>query len=138
MSCVLYLASSLDLVDPRIEDSQSSTAVELCLHGLQLYANDHWLDHILALGDQEMCSLIRDQDLRPLRHSLEQLTTKHNELACLFGFSAEEEHSTVARLEDSHWDFLTLSPNARTLLTMVFSEASACRKGISTKGGQFL
>lgn len=113
-------------------DLQSITAVELCLHDLQLYANDHWLDHVQALASQEEGTLTQEEDLLPLRNGLERLTSTHNQLAPLYKISVVDADSMVARSEDSCWDPLFLSPNARALLTQTLID----RKAVSAKDTQ--
>ena len=129
LSCALHLTSSLDLVDPRITNSQCSTAVELCLFDLQLYAHDHWLDHVLELGDQKNGFLLRDQDLNLLANSLERLTSRYDELAPLQDTIIPEKDPTIAEAQLGTWNFLKLSTKARAL----FTESSVRRMLHSTR-----
>ena len=129
LSCALHLTSSLDLVDPRIPNSQCSTAVELCLLDLQLFAHDHWLEHVLALGDQKNGFLLRDQDLNLLINSLERFTSRYDELAPLGDTVMTEMDPSIAEAQLSTWNFLRLSTKARAL----FTESSVRRIPRSTR-----
>ena len=115
LSCILYLQSGLDLVDPRIPEDEKRSNVALCLHEMHLYAIDHWIDHLLALL-KSVGSLPGGCELGTLLRGIERLTVIHNHLAALqgLGLHAEEEPDSTQR--EHRWQFLGISPPARTLL----------------------
>lgn len=50
-ACTSYLIMGLTLVDPDYDENQRLIDVGKGLHGLQLYANEFWLEHILTYAD---------------------------------------------------------------------------------------
>ena len=48
LACTSYLLSGLTLADSRCEEDRKLIDVAKGLHGLQLYANEFWLEHVLA------------------------------------------------------------------------------------------
>lgn len=45
-ACMSYLVSGLSLLDPDFPEEQRRVEVAKGFHWLQLYANDHWVDHL--------------------------------------------------------------------------------------------
>lgn len=120
LSCVLYLKSSLDFVDPRISEEQRRSDVALCLHELHLYANDHWIDHLLALV-KSTGSQVGGYQFEPLLQALEQLNDMHEEVATFQG-SRIHNKTRLDAIERAHrWQFLDISPAARSLLDNVLA-----------------
>ena len=76
-SCVSYLCASLELVDERITESESTQKILDSFYGFHLYANEHWIHHILAY-DKDICAL-RPVEVSPLHELIERLTNRHNE-----------------------------------------------------------
>ena len=117
LSCVLYLQSSLDFVNPRVAQEDRRSNVALCLHELHLYAVDHWIDHLLALS-KSLGSYAGIFDLESLQKSLERLTEMHNDLAALHSldiYNEEEPDPTYGQ----RWQLLGISRAARSLLEKV-------------------
>ena len=118
LSCVLYLQSSLDLVDPRFTEEAKRSSVLLCLHDLNLYAIDYWLDHLLALS-KSMGFCPDRYELEPLLRSLERLTEMHQHIAALQGSGFLEEEELDYRQQGQHWQLFRISHAAQSLLTRV-------------------
>ena len=118
LSCVLYLQSSLDFVDPRVTEEAKRLSVLHCLHDLNLYAIDHWLDHLLALS-RSMGSCPDRSELEPLLRSLERLTERHQSIAALQGSGLLEQDEQNYRQQGQHWHLFGISHAARSLLHMV-------------------
>ena len=118
LSCVLYLQSSLDFVDPRVTEEANRSSVLLCLHDLNLYAIDHWLDHLLALSNS-MGSCLDRCELEPLFRCLERLTEMHQSIAALQGSDLLEEEEQDYREQGQHWQLFRISHAARSLLNRV-------------------
>lgn len=116
LSCALYLESSLDLADPQITDKEKHSQIILCLHDLHLYANDHWLDHLLALVDLQGSLPPNGPGLLALRKCLERLTSRHNNLVLSKSGNAEVENKTQSLIRNNLWHPLDISDTAQTLL----------------------
>ena len=116
VSCVLYLISSLDLIDPKIPDDEKRSTVLLCFHDLNLYAIDHWLDHLLALLEHSSSDSSGEMDLSFLAKIIENLTEKHNELALLQNYTARDENLSEASSPIKCWNALNISAAAQHLL----------------------
>ncbi|KAM0794096.1 hypothetical protein BDR22DRAFT_815754 [Usnea florida] len=115
LSCILYLQSSLEFVDPRIAEEDKHSSVALLFHELHLYAVDHWIDHLLALSEL-VDSHHPGCDLRLLFRGLERLTEMHNELAALNGWNLRDEHNPSLSPGSGSWHSLHISPPAKKLL----------------------
>lgn len=98
LSCILYLESSLDLVDPQMALHDIRSKILQHSHELHLYANDYWLDHLLALADLPVGSYLTENGISPLRQSLEKFTDRHNKLASLKGHGIQDD-SAVANTQ---------------------------------------
>ena len=118
LSCVLYLQSSLDFVDPRVTEEAKRSSVLLCLHDLNLYAIDHWLDHLLELSES-VGSCPDRSELEPLLRNLERLTEMHQSIAGLQGSGLPEEEEQDCRQQGQHWHLFGISHAARSLLNRV-------------------
>ena len=124
LSCVLYLQSSLDFVDPRVTEEAKRLSVLLCLHDLNLYAIDHWLDHLLALS-RSMVSWPDRREIEPLLQSLERLAEIHQSIAALRGSGLLEEEEQDYRQQGQHWQLFGISHAARILLNRVLVHQQA-------------
>lgn len=137
LACILYLKSSLDLVDPRIASHAIRSKVLQRSHELHLYANDHWLDHLLALADLSGDSYLARSGMSHLRQSLETFTDRHNELASLNSHDTQDESMLAnAHLQDSaelqdFLDTLGVSMAVRTFLNKLFIH----RRNVYVEGG---
>lgn len=120
LSCVLYLQSSLDFVDPRISEEQKRSNVALCLHELQLYAIDHWTDHLLALV-QSPGFQVSGYELEPLLQGLEQLNELHEKVAALQSSGTRNKIRLDATERVHRWQSLNISHAARSLLDSVLA-----------------
>ena len=118
LSCIFYLQSSLDLVDPRVAEDEKRIGVLLCLHELHLYAIDHWVDHLLALSNS-LGSHSGVCELEPLLRALERLTDMHQNLVTLQGSRVCNEEETGSTQREDRWQLLGISPAARNLLDRV-------------------
>ncbi len=130
LSCVLYLISSLDLVDPRIASHDIRSKVLQRSHELHLYANDHWFDHLLALAGFRVGSLTTRNGLLPLRQSLETFTDHHNKLASLKGHGIQDDSELVDSQLQDFLNTLGVSMAVRTLL----NKLSIHRRNASVDG----
>lgn len=115
LSCILYLQSSLDFVDPRIAEEDKRSNVVLFFHELHLYAVDHWTDHLLALSEL-IGSQHVDCELYPLCRGLERLTEMHNEIATLNSWNLRDEHYPSSSWGGDIWHSLHISTTAKNLL----------------------
>ena len=131
LSCVLYLTSSLDLVDPHTAEDEKWSQVALCLHELHFYANDHWIDHLRALVSLPECSSVHEPRILSLRRSLDRLTDMHNNHLSLRNQNVQDENDLDAVPREDPWEALGISYAARNLLnkTLVY------RNNASVKGG---
>ena len=140
LSCALYLESSLDLADPQITDREKHSQIILCLHDLNLYANDHWLDHLLALVDLQESLPPNGPVLLGLRNSLERLTSQYNKLVLTKSGNAQVEDKTRSLIRDNLWHPLDVSDTAQILLNklLVFQNYNLKKYGsiISSNGAQ--
>ena len=118
LSCVLYLQSSLDFVDSRVTEEAKRSSVLLCLHDLNLYAIDHWLDHLLALS-KSMGSYPDRCELEPLLRSLDRLTVMHQSIAALQGSDLHAEQEQAYRQQGQDWHLFGMSQAAQSLLDRV-------------------
>lgn len=116
LSCALYLESSLDLADPQLTDKEKHSQILLCLHDLHLYANDHWLDHMLALVDLQGSLPPNGPGLLALRNCLERLTSRYNKLVLSENSNAQVENKTESFIGNNLWHPLDVSETAQTLL----------------------
>ncbi len=133
LSCVLYLHSSLELVDPRLRDDDLRLRIGQGFHDLHLYANDYWLDHLCALVDLPVGWRLDEKDFMALQQAIERLTTMHDELAALNGRKVRNESDTPLSPKDDLWRCLLISPAARSLLDGIL----AYRKDISMNDGLY-
>ena len=118
LSCVLYLQSSLNFVDPRVTEEAKRSSVLLCLHDLNLYAIDHWLDHLLALT-RSMGSCPDRSEFGTLLQGLERLTEMHQSIAALRGSGLLEEEEQDHRRQGQYWQLFGISHATRSLLDRV-------------------
>ncbi|KAI9791132.1 MAG: hypothetical protein M1816_004363 [Peltula sp. TS41687] len=77
-ACIAYLCSSFDLIDPRVPSGDLLIRVGEGFHGLHLYANAYWLDHLLSYVDMSK-SLDTDAS-SPLVTQLLRLCETHQQL----------------------------------------------------------
>lgn len=115
LSCVLYLESSLDFVDPRVAEEEKRLSILQCLHELHLYAIDHWVDHLLALS-KLLGSHPGGCELEPLLRGLERLTDMHQNLDALQSSGTCKEGDLIPTQREGRWQSLGISPAVRGLL----------------------
>ena len=96
LSCVLYLISSFDLIDPRYSEHETQSKVLNGLYDMHLYASDHWCEHMLHVA-QAAKHLSRDP-LLALNKWLSKLTHLHEEALINNGRAKPDdyEHSDPA------------------------------------------
>ena len=116
LACVLYLTSSLDLVDPEFADEEIRSQVVQCFHDLQLYANDHWLDHLSALAKSPADSIPDGFSMRSLSQSLERLTERHKKLITIKSWNAQDDGESLPSAIEEGWPRLGFSAAAQSLL----------------------
>ncbi|CAD6567874.1 MAG: hypothetical protein ASARMPRED_001173 [Alectoria sarmentosa] len=129
LACVLYLISSIDLVDPRLHNEETRLQVVRCFHDLQLYVNDHWLDHLSALANPQTESLPDGYSMRSLSRGLERLTERHNEIASIKAYSAQDDGESLPSAMEEIWPQLGLSAAAQSLLNRALRYRSNSAKG---------
>ena len=131
LACVLYLISSCDLVDAQLSKEETRSQVVQCFHDLQLYANDHWLDHVSALANSPTDSIPSGSSMLSLSQALERLTERHNELMNTKAWNTQaDEYTLPSNLEES-WPQLGISTATQNLLNRVSVDRS-----MSTEGDQ--
>ena len=129
LSCVLQLTSGLDLIDPDSTEHDARTSITHRLHDLQLYASDHWCDHLLALSSVKLSSSLTTNELQHLCQGIERLAHRHNALAQHFETRTPHEHRVLAGRINS-LDFLDISSSSRLLI----ENALCYRQKLSSKG----
>lgn len=85
-SCVAYLCSIFGLIDGTISDSENLTRTIDSFYAFHLYANEHWLHHIIAYTQLKQCTETAPQP--GLDVILRRLVSLHN-----------EARSTIKRLQ---------------------------------------
>lgn len=133
LSCVLYLPSSLDLVDPRCTEYEIRSRIGQGFHDLHLYANDYWLDHLQALLDSPVGTYSNEADLAPLREALERLAITHNELAALKGWKFKNENDLALSPGGNIWRSTLISPAVKRLLddTLAYRKDALVNDGLN-------
>ena len=129
LACVLYLTSSFDLVDPRIPKEDTQSQVGQCLHDLQLYANDHWLDHLSALANSPIDSIPSGLSILSLRQGLERLTERHNELLNTKASNDQDDGDSLPSAIEAGWPRLGGSTATQSLLKKVSAYRSKPTEG---------
>ena len=129
LACVLYLISSLDLVDTRIPDDDTRSQVGQCLHDLQLYANDHWLDHLSALANSPIDSIRSGLSILSLRQGLERLTERHNKLLNTKASNDQDDVDSLPSAIEASWPRLGVSTATQSLLKKVSAYRSKPTEG---------
>lgn len=95
-ACISYLCSSFDLIDERVADSEKFLGVLRSYHGLHLYANEYWLQHLLAFRSVDELHVIRDSTLHA---SVARLVHRQTDLLQTTGRTTAPSH-TNPNLED--------------------------------------
>lgn len=132
LACVLYLISGLDLVDPQVSNEETRSQVVQCFHDLQLYANDHWLDHLSALANSPTDIITDGPLMRRLSQGLEQLTERHSELVIAKSWNAQDEGDSLPLTIEEGWHRLGFSAPTQSLLNRVIAYKSTLTKGDRT------
>ena len=115
LSCTLQLISGLDLIDPNVAEHESRTAIVRGYYNLQLYANDHWLDHLLGLSGLGPSALLGTTKSAYLCSTLEQLALKQDALASRLGIATQNIDEIPAGPKNL-WNMLKLSSTSRQLV----------------------
>ena len=131
LACVLYLISSLDLVDPRLPHEAIRSKVVQSFHDLQPYANDHWLDHLSALKALPKDPIPSEFAILrlSLRQGLERLTERHNELATITARNAQDNGDSLPSAIADGWIQLGFSAATQSLLNRASSYRSKFAEG---------
>ena len=129
LACVLYLTSSFDLVDPRLPNEDTRSQVSQCFHDLQLYANDHWLDHLSALANLPIDSIPSGSSILSLRQGLERLTERHNELVNTKASNDQDDGDSHPSAIEAGWPRLGVSTATQSLLKKVSAYRSKPAEG---------
>ena len=129
LACVLYLTSSFDLVDPRLPNEDTRSQVSQCFHDLQLYANDHWLDHLSALANLPIDSIPSGSSILSLRQGLERLTERHNELVNTKASNDQDDGDSHPSAIEAGWPRLGVSTATQSLLKKVSAYRSKPTEG---------
>lgn len=116
LACVLYLISSFDLVDPRIPNEETRSQVAQCFHDLQLYANDHWLDHLSALADLRVDSPPGGSSMLSLSQGLERLTERHNGVVTTEPWNTQVDDNSLPSAIEGSWPQLGVATVTQSLL----------------------
>ena len=123
LSCTRCLTSSLDLIDPRISEGNTQSAVASCFHEAVPYAVDHWIDHFSAVTTLLKEARISLDDLQNLRISIGELTGRYYELYGVIDPKFRDrnllEHDS---LQEDQWQSMKLLPASRLLLRSVLSQ----------------
>lgn len=119
LACVLYLTSSFDLVDPRIPKEDTRSQVGQCFHDLQLYANDHWLDHLSTFANSPTDSIPSRSSILSVRQGLERLTERHNGLVNTETSNDQDGSDSLPSAIEAGWSRLGVSTATQILLKKV-------------------
>jgi len=120
LSCILYLESSLDFVDPQIASHDIRSKILERSHELHLYANNYWLEHLLALADLPVGSYLTRDGILPLRLSLERFTDRHNKLAAFKGHGIQDDSDLAYTQLQDLLNTIGVSMAVRSLLKKLF------------------
>ena len=129
LACVLYLISSFDLVDPHFPNEETRSQVVQCFHDLQLYANDHWLDHLSALADSSTDSIPGGPSMLSLQQGLERLIERHNEVMNTKAWNTQAENVSLLSAMEESWPQLGISTITQSLLKKVSAHRSKSAEG---------
>lgn len=128
LSCVLYLTSSLNLIDTRVPEHDKLSAITHGYHDLHTYADEYWLVHLMAAMDSATRSNTLSDDAIFLRQSIEQLASKHNELCLILERCSRDEDEQ----QEESWNRIGITVHAQSLLDKVLRY----RKQRLERGGQ--
>ena len=137
LSCVLYLASSLNFVDPSVAERDIREQVFQRFHELLMYAYDHWLDHLQALADRPTRLLAEQETLSSLQQGLESLSHLHGELALSKGWTCEQQTDAFPSSRDDLWGSLGVSPSVCKLLNQGLMSKDQISAMASVRPGQY-
>ena len=137
LSCVLYLATSLNFVDPSVAERDIREQVIQRFHELLLYACDHWLDHLQALADRPTRLLAEQDTLSSLQQGLESLSHLHTELALSKGWTCGQQTDAIPSSRDDLWSSLEVSPSVCKLLDQGLMSKGQVSAMASVRPGQY-
>jgi hypothetical protein len=103
---VAYLNTSYSLLPPHSNNEDRATIVVSGFHGLQLYANQFWVDHALSY-----CTIIGQQRTQLSHELLSQLNTLLGFLKDSADFEQASDHAPLEGL-----DVLDQHPKIKTLV----------------------
>ena len=106
-------------MDPRIPNEDTRSQVGQCFHDLQLYANDHWLDHLSALAKSPADSILSGSSILSLRQGLERLTERHDELVNTKASTDQHDGDSLQFAMEASWPRLGVSTATQILLKKV-------------------
>ena len=137
LACVLYLASSLKFVDPRVAERDIRDQVIQRFHELLLYACDHWLDHLQALAVRPTRLLADQYTLSSLQQGLESLSQLHTEVAVSKGWTCGQQTNTLPSSRDDLWGSLGVSTSVHRLLNQGLMSTDKVSTMASVRPGQY-
>ena len=129
LACVLYLISSFDLVDARIPDEETRSQVIRRFHDLQLFANDHWLDHLSALTNSPTDSMPNRSLMLSLSQALERLTERHSEVINTEAWKTQADDDSFQFALEEDWYQLGVSTATENLLNKLLAYRSKSAEG---------
>ncbi|KAI9691529.1 MAG: hypothetical protein M1822_007600 [Bathelium mastoideum] len=123
-SCTNYLSASLSLVDPDYDEDRRMIDVGKDLHGLQIYMNEFWMEHVLTYADLA-CGESDTLPASDLTAVLQIVSTRHESIWSKVNPSIEERlRKNLPGPVDSRVDLFKHHPDVHSLLKML----SAFRK----------
>ena len=131
LSCSLYIGSSLDLVDTRVDQHHARTQILSGLHDLQLYANDYFVENLTILGNHQVIPLAKGDDWALLLECLERLVKKHSEVLASFPDLQTEEDAQTATY-DEIWNNMGISIAPKRLFTRLVNFRRAATSKINS------
>lgn len=93
-ACVAHLIQLLDFVQPEVEPEKKMVAVGLGCLGLQRYASQHWISHLLNYLNEVAVPELSSEV--PLIRQLLQLTKTHNTILKTVRPRIDEDDQCVA------------------------------------------
>ena len=116
-ACVSHLIQILQFVQPELDTEKRVEAVGLGCLGLQRYANENWISHILNYLTEVPHAELRSDV--PLLRQLLQLASKHDVLLQTLGRHIESDNQVTAL--NSALQKLQSFPEICALISHVFS-----------------
>ena len=126
LSCVSYLTSSFMLIDPEYSEITAKRSVVKGYHSLQFYANEFWLQHLLALSsDPNTC--FTDTKYKTLLERLRNLCNAHKKIQSLRNYVPSLSATLGLDSPEIDLDCLNYEPTTKKLASQVLAFRQAIK-----------